>query len=364
MLSLGVEEEFLLLEPDGAVSPAGPDVVRGIAGGGQVQAELMAFQVETATRVCLRLDDLRGELVRLRRLVAEAAQRQGLFLVAAGAPPYRSGPFTEVTPYERYRAIARRFPTATAIAGGDCACQVHVGIPDREVGVRVLERLRPWLPALLALTANSAVVNGGDTGWRSYRYRMQMHWPTFRPPAVWAGANRYDSAMRRLVDSGAALDEAGVYLLARLSSRYPTVEVRVGDACLTAEDAVVYAAVVRALVSTIIADLNAGRPEEPLGSRPLHTGLLAVACRGVDGLRTRSGREPSLALPRRLAHLLEKITPALVLAGDVDDVTAGFERLARTGTGADRQRALLAGSPSRRAFVSALADAATPVLAH
>src|SRR5438552_12418200 len=111
-----------------------------------------------------------------------------------------------------------------------------------------------------------------------------------------------------------------------------------------------------------MADLNAGRSDVPLGARPLDTGLLAVARRGVDGLRARPGREPHLALPRRLAQLLEKVTPALVLAGDVDDVTTGFHRLARTGTGADRQRAMLAGSTSRRAFVSALADAAIPVV--
>jgi glutamate---cysteine ligase / carboxylate-amine ligase len=360
VLTVGVEEEFLLLDADGAVAPAAPDVVRAVEADGQVHPELMAYQIETATRACTGLDELRSELVRLRLLVAEGAQREGLHLVAAGAPPYRSAAVAEVTPDPRYQAIARRFPTAAAIAGGDCACQVHVGVPDREVGVRVLARLRPWLPVLLALTANSAVVNGGDTGWRSYRYRMQMHWPTFRPPGVWTSADRYDRTMRSLVDSGAAVDEAGVYLLARLSSRYPTVEVRVGDACLTTDDALLFAAVVRALVATIMLDLRIGWHDEPLRGRPLDSGLLTVARRGVDGLRVHPGS--SLALPHRLSLLLEKVTPALIALGDVDEVRRGFERIVRSGTGADRQRALLSRATSRRAFVAALADAAIPAL--
>ncbi len=362
MLTVGVEEEFLLLDRDGAVVPAATDVVRAAGGDGQVQPELMAYQIETATRPCTGLDELRAELVRLRELVAAGAEREGLRLVAAGAPPYRSAAVAEVTADPRYQAIARRFPTAAAIAGGDCACQVHVGIPDRAVGVQVLARLRPWLPALLALTANSAVANGSDTGWRSYRYRMQMHWPTFRPPGVWASADRYDRTVRSLVDSGAAVDEAGVYLLARLSNRYPTVEVRVGDACLTADDALLFAAVVRALVATIMLDLRIGWHDEPLRGRPLDSGLLAVARRGVDGLRVRPGWEPSLALPHRLSLLLEKVTPALITLGDVDEVRHGFERIARCGTGADRQRALLSRATSRRAFIAALADAAIPAL--
>jgi carboxylate-amine ligase len=362
VLTVGVEEEFLLLDRDGAVVPAALDLVRASGAGGQVQPELMAYQIETATRVCTELGDLRSELVRLRQLVAEGAEREGLHMVAAGAPPYPSAAVAEVTAHPRYQAIARQFPTATAVAGGDCACQVHVGIPDREVGVQVLARLRPWLPVLLALTANSAVVNGGDTGWRSYRYRMQMHWPTFRPPGVWANPDRYDRTMQSLVDSGAAVDEAGVYLLARLSSRYPTVEVRVGDACLTAEDALLFAAVVRALVATIMLDLRIGWHDEPLRGRPLDSGLLTVARRGVDGLRVRAGWEPSLALPHRLSLLLEKVTPALIAMGDVEEVRRGFERIARHGTGADRQRALLSRATSRRAFIAALADAAVPAL--
>jgi carboxylate-amine ligase len=344
MLTVGVEEEFLLLYPDGAVAPVAGEVIRVAGGtGGRLKPEFMAYQVETSTRVCGRLDELRSELVELRSHAAAAADQVGVRLVAAGMPPYRSGALGTVTTDDRYRGIARRFPEATAAAGGACACQVHVGVPDRDLRVEVLARLRPWLPALLALTANSAVVDGADSGWNSYRYRMLLHWPTFRPPGIWADAKRYDRAVRSLVGRGSADAAAGVYLLARLSAQYPTVEVRVADACLTAEDSVLLAGVVRALVAALIDDARHGRP---IVREPVDAELLAAARCGTGNP----------------ARLLDKIMPAVTALGDTDEVLAGLARMAQTGTGAERQRALLAGTGTPQAFVSALAEACSPVV--
>ena len=115
---------------------------------------------------------------------------------------------------------------------------MHVGVPSREAGVQVLARLRPWLAPLLAVSANSPIAGGHDTRWASWRYPIWSRWPTALPPAAWPDAAAYDAAVRRLIGQGAALDERSVYFLARLSPRYPTVEVRVADVCLNAGTAV------------------------------------------------------------------------------------------------------------------------------
>src|SRR4051812_18408349 len=120
--------------------------------------------------------------------------------------------------------------------------------PDRQLRPGAKRRQRVAQLPFPDATALGDVPARRPVGRRRHRYRRHVHWLTFRPPAVWAGADLYDLSMQSLVDSGAAVDEAGVYLLARLSSRYPTVEVRIGDACLTADDTVLFAAVVRALV--------------------------------------------------------------------------------------------------------------------
>jgi gamma-glutamyl:cysteine ligase YbdK (ATP-grasp superfamily) len=146
VLTVGVEEEFLLLHPDGAVAPVASDVVRLADVGDSITPEYMAYQLETNTPVCTRLADLRAELTELRVRAARGAERTGgVRLVATGAAPFAAGPLDALTDNVRYRQIAQRFPDATA-AGGTCACQVHVGIPDRDLAVAVLARLRPWLP--------------------------------------------------------------------------------------------------------------------------------------------------------------------------------------------------------------------------
>jgi carboxylate-amine ligase len=359
VLTVGVEEEFLLLEPGGAVAPVAADVVRLAGVDGLLVPEFMAYQVETATRVCTRLDELRSELVRLRLLAARGAERAGVRVVATGMPPYRAGVVGEITSDERYRELARRFPRAVS-AGGACACQVHVGVPDRDLGVEVLARLRPWLATLLAMTANSPIVGGADSGWSSYRYRALLHWPTFRPPEPWASADRYDRTVRTLIAHGAAIDAASVYFLARLSRNYPTVEVRVADVCLTAEDALLFAAVVRALVAALIDDARQGRQGRSAGSARVEAGLLSAAHHGISTPRTRLLGGSRTAPGPLLDRLQAKIMPTLEAAGDAEEVRSGLDRLHRTGTGADRQRVLWASAATPRAFVASLADAAVP----
>ncbi|WP_239166338.1 carboxylate-amine ligase [Actinoplanes italicus] len=341
---MGVEEEFLLLHPDGAVAPAAPDVMRRVGGDDRIKPEYMAYQLETATPVCTGLSELRRELTRLRLVAARAAEKAGVYLVASGSAPFPAGPLDALSPDDRYRKLARRFPEA-AVAGGTCGCHVHIGIPDREIAAAVLTRIRPWLPALLALTVNSPVAGAGDTGWASHRYRMQLSWPTFMPPGVWPSAERYDREVSSLVASGGAVDAAGVYFLARLSARYPTIEVRVADTGLSVDDTVLFAGVTRALVASLIEDIRQRAKLLPTPGHLVREQLLAVA-RGSAG---------------ETARLLAKITPHLDEAGDTGEIYAGIERLRREGTGAERQRRFWQQYGPTSGFVGALAAETVPL---
>src|SRR3982750_2027452 len=156
MFTVGVQEEFLLYDPNGTVAQVATDVVCLSGAGRQVGPQFMAYQLRTSTRHCRGLPELRSELNRLRRLVRNSAEQLGVRLVSVGLPPYRTGAGQRGRPELRYTELVRRFPGATE-AGGACGCGVHVGIPDRELRVQVLARIRPWLSSLLALTANSPV---------------------------------------------------------------------------------------------------------------------------------------------------------------------------------------------------------------
>jgi glutamate---cysteine ligase / carboxylate-amine ligase len=356
-VTLGVEEEFVLLDPStGAVVLAGPDLVRMLDGEPGVRQELMRFQVETATGVCTGLDEVGRELARLRRLAAAAAARLGCRLVASGIAPFGAPGLAAVTAQPRYRELARRYGPVVA-GSGTCGCHVHVGVPSRELGVQVLARLRPWLAPLLAVAVNSPIADGRDTTWASWRYPVWSRWPTATAPEVWPDAAAYDAAVRRLIGHGAALDEPNVYFLARLSRRYPTVEVRVADVCLDADAAVLVAGLTRALVATALAEARRGTPAAAAPAGQVAAALAAAARHGLAGagLDPVTGRAVDAATLR--SRLLDHVRAALSDHGDTETVTRLLRGLDDRGTGADRQRSLFTSAVSTPAFITALARA-------
>ena len=357
-VTVGVEEEFVLLDPcTGDAALAGPDLVRMLDGEPGVGPELMRFQVEIATGVCTGLDGVGRELARLRRLVADAAARLGCHLVASGTAPYHTPGLAAVTDQPRYQELARRYGRLVADAGGTCACHVHVGVPCRDLGVQVLARLRPWLAALLAITVNSPIAGGHDTAWASGRYPLWSRWPTATAPAVWPDAAAYDATVRRLVGRGTALDERSVYVFARLSPRYPTVEVRVADVCLDVDTAVLLAGLTRALVATALAQVRRGTPVPAAPARWVDASLAAAARHGLAGAGVDPFTGQTVGARSLRSRLLDHVHAALSDRGDAETVTGLLRRLDDRGTGADRQRALFAGAASAPAFVEALARA-------
>ena len=358
VITLGVEEEFVLLDPStGAAVLAGPELVRMLGGEPGVRQELMRFQVETGTGVCTSLDEVGRELIQRRRLAADAAAQLGCRLVASGVAPYHTPGLAAITGQPRYRELARRYGPVVAEAG-TCACHVHVGVPSRDLGVQVLARLRPWLALLLAVTANSPITGGHDTGWASWRYAIQSRWPTAVPPAVWPDAAAYDATVRRLIGRGAALDERSVYFLARLSPRYPTVEVRVADVCLDTGTAVLLAGLTRALVATALAEARRGTPTAAAPpARQVAAALAAAARHGLAGAGADPVTGQAVDASALRSRLLDHVHPALSDHGDTETITRLLRRLDDRETGADRQRALFTSAASTPAFITALACA-------
>ena len=148
---------------------------------------------------------------------------------------------------------------------------MHVEVADDDEGVLVIDHLRSWTAVLLALSTNSPFWHGGDTGYSSFRTQVWYRWPTAGPTAPFGDAATYRRVVDDLLASGTILDSGMIYFDARLSARYPTVEVRVADVCLDVEDAVLQAALVRALAETAVARGRVGaaaRAPSCCGSRP------------------------------------------------------------------------------------------------
>ncbi len=337
--TVGVEEEFLLVDPvSGEPVARNESVARNAeARGVELQLELTSCQVETATEVADDTEDLRSQLRRLRRIAAEAAEADGARLLAVGLPPTVPREFP-ITDNARYHRIAERFGMI-AHEQGICGCHVHVAVPDREAAVRVSNRLRPWLPLLLAVTANSAVYRNTDTGYASWRSILWQRWPSAGPPPHFDSADDYDAVVQMMLDSGAMLDDGMVYWDVRPSANFPTIEVRVADVPATVAETVLLAALVRGTVMTALEDERRGETVAPLAPHALRAAYWKSAREGLDGhaidLTESHASVPAVDL---LDGLVDRIRPALEAVGDYDMVRAELSRIAEQGNGAMRQR--------------------------
>ncbi|MFD3547318.1 glutamate--cysteine ligase [Streptomyces sp. NPDC058655] len=361
MITVGVEEEYLLVDPATALPVPLSEGVRRTAGLGtlaerdEVQDELLQAQVEVATPVCSVLEEVGGHLLRLRHAVASAAEANGCRIAATGAAPLRGTTPVPVTPTPRYLRMegeARLLVDEHLISG----MHVHAAVPDPETGVAVLNRIRVWLPTLLAMAANSPLWDGQDTGFASWRTIVFGRWPVSGPPPCFAGISDYHERIDALVASGVIADRGQVYWQARLSDRYPTLEVRCLDVQLQVDDAVMFAGIVRALVATAIAEEKAGAAPVACAPELLQAGNWHAARHGLNGtLVDPQGRPRSSG--DVLCSLLRHITPALEDAGDLREVSALVHRLLRDGTPADRQRRALAegGLPGVTGLITGVA---------
>ena len=336
--TLGVEEEFLLVDPATGVPMARNRAVaeRAAEHGVELQLELTSCQVETATEVVSDTDDLREQLVRLRRTAANAAERTRAQLLAVGLPPTLPREFP-VTDTPRYRDIGERFGMI-AHEQGICGCHVHVAVPDRDAAIAVSNRMRPWLPQLLALTANSAIYRNADTGHASWRSVLWARWPSAGPPPYFDSADEYDAAVQMLCDTDVIRDDGMIYWDVRPSANFPTVEVRVADVPATAAETVLFAALVRGCVTTALEDERSGEPEPPLVPYVLKAAYWKAARDGLDGTGVdldSHAAAPALIL---LEGLVERVRPALEAAGDYDLVTTELAKVAELGNGAMRQQ--------------------------
>ncbi len=320
---MGVEEEFLLIDPhSGAPVPKNVEVARRAAEHGvDLQLELTTCQVETATDVLDTRTELLSEITRLRTAAASAAHHCGAQLLAVGLPPTVPHEFP-ITDKPRYHKIAERFGMI-AHEQGICGCHVHVAVPDREVAVHVCNRLRPWLPKLLALSANSAIYRNADTGYASWRSILWARWPSAGPPPHLASAAEFDAEVELMQDAGTMLDDGMVYWDARPSASFPTVEVRVADVPATAAETVLLATLIRAAVMTALTAIERGEPEPRVHDHVLRAAYWRAARYGVDEV----GQD-----------FVDLLAPALDALGEYDYVRAELAAVKRDGNGAARQR--------------------------
>ncbi|MEV5967893.1 glutamate--cysteine ligase [Kribbella sp. NPDC051952] len=330
--SFGVEEELLLVSATGHPLPRSKAVVAGVAEL-DVEFELTQAMVEINTPVCETPIELRGHLSDMRTKLAQSAAEAGARLLAIGVLPHGAAA-QPITKKPRYQELEKKWGLL-AREQGVCGCHVHVDVPDKDAAIRVGNHLRPWLPALLALTANSPIYLQQDSGFASWRWLMTTRWPCSGPPPYLESVEHFDALVAMHLAADTLIDERMVYWDVRPSSHLPTVEVRVSDVPLTVDETVLLATLVRALVMTALEDGSKGPTLEPEVLRAAYwlAARDGVTARGLDVLTAES-----LPMADVLKGLCQHVGSALQELDAVELVDAGIQRALVDGNGAVKQR--------------------------
>lgn len=347
MRTVGVEEEMLLVDSGtGQPLAVSAQLLResgaelsaegvGVGPRGALEGEFQRQMVEIQTAPVSKLDDLHAEVRRWRSEAIGAARRAGATVAALAVSPQPVTPVPSASSryqwmLDHYAYVARKHLV--------CGLHVHVSVASDDEGVAVLDRIRVWLPVLLALSVNSPFHQGEDTGYASYRQQTLARWPSFGPTEVFGSARAYHSLVDDMVHSPAVLDEAMIYFDARLSHHYPTVEIRAADVCQRSADTILVAALARALVETAARDWARGEAPSAVPATMLRLASWQASRVGMSGTLL----DPRTQLPRPswdvVDDLVAHVGNALEAHGDSEVVADGIRRIRDHGTGAELQR--------------------------
>jgi carboxylate-amine ligase len=353
--TLGVEEEYHLVDPLTWQLAGRPNLLAQVAADSHLQPEMRTSQLEIATDICHSLADVRTALVRAREEAARAAASAGAAILAAGTHPSAPRDDQPILATDRYDVMLHRFG-AVVREQNICGCHVHVGVPDEDTAAAVLTHTRPYLPLLTAMTCSSPFQGGVDTGYQSFRSQWWSLWPVAGPPPVLRDAAHYRRIVAELVSTGVIDDASTIYWDARISSRYPTVEFRMADVCTRLDDALLYAALVRSLVRTVGRRITAAEAPLAVSDATLRAARWRAARFGLSGdlWCPRTGR----TIPAAVAvnALIDELRPDLEAHDEADTVRPLVAELLARGTSAARQRQRYADSGDFTEVVRALAE--------
>lgn len=353
--TLGVEEELHVLDADTLALTSRAPALLALVEDPRVIAELPLSQVETVTPVCADLVEVRAEVTALRGAVLDSAVAAGLRVVSAGTAPLAEWRVQRDNPEEAYdavRATAGHLVREQLIAG----LHVHVGVADAADAVAVVDRVRDWLPVLLALSASSPFWLGADSGCASWRAVHWRRWPVTGAPPLSGSLAAYDAEVDALLAAGLIERPTQVYWDVRRSVRFPTVEFRVCDAAPTVDEVVVLAGLCQGLTRAALAHAAADRP--PLGTpdRLLARAGWLAARGGLGGLLLHPLTAAPVPAAEAVAALVDHVAPYVC-----DEVRAGTRGLLAEGGAAARQRTAARSGGPRAAAELLVAETARGV---
>ncbi len=338
VFTLGIEEEFAIVDPETRelrshiqeILECGKVILKE-----QIKPEMHQSVVELGTEICQSIVDARAHVIELRSRLAELAGRSGLKIASVGTHPFSHWRDQLITQGERYQEIVKdmqQLARANLIFG----LHVHVGIPNRELAIHVMNQARYFLPHIYALSVNSPFWVGQDTGLKGYRLKVFERFPRTGIPDAFESLSEYEDYCKLLVKTGCVDNAKKIWWDIRLHPFFDTLEVRVCDAQSRVDDTLAIAALIQAVVAKLHKLLHQNITFRVYRRRLLDENRWRASRYGIDGKLIDFGREAEVETRSLLNELLEFVSTEVNELGTENEM-AHIERIIREGTGADRQ---------------------------
>jgi carboxylate-amine ligase len=350
--TLGIEEEFAIVDPQTRELRSH---IQEILEGGkvmlkeQIKPEMHQSVVELGTEICDSIDHAREHVVELRSKLAILAGRSGLKIASVGTHPFSHWRDQLITEGERYQEILRNMQSL-ARANLIFGLHVHVGIPNREVAIHVMNQARYFLPHIYALSVNSPFWVGQDTGLKGYRLKVFERFPRTGIPDAFESLSEYEDFCKLLVKTGCIDNPKKIWWDIRLHPFFDTLEVRVCDAQSRVDDTLAIAALIQAVIAKLFTLLRQNTTFRVYRRRLLDENRWRATRYGIDGKLIDFGKETEVDTRSLLSELLEFVASEVKQFGSEREM-AHIERIMREGTGADRQLAVFASTHDMKAVV-------------
>jgi glutamate---cysteine ligase / carboxylate-amine ligase len=338
VFTLGIEEEFAIIDP---VTRELRSHIQEILEGGkitlkeQIKPEMHQSVVELGTEICDSIECARAHVIELRSRLAELAGRSGLKIASMGTHPFSHWHDQLITEGERYQEIVKDMQLL-ARANLIFGLHVHVGIPNREMAIHVMNQARYFLPHIYALSVNSPFWVGQNTGLKGYRLKVFERFPRTGIPDSFESLSEYEDYCKLLVKTGCIDNAKKIWWDIRLHPFFDTLEVRVCDAQTRVDDTVAIAALIQAIIAKLFKLLRQNITFRIYRRRLLDENRWRAARYGIDGKLIDFGKEAEVDERSLLHELLEFVSTEVNELGSEKEM-AHIERIIREGAGADRQ---------------------------
>jgi len=338
VFTIGIEEEFQIVDPETRelrshieeILARGKMILKE-----QIKSEMHQSVVELGTDICRDVADARRQVVQLRRELAMLAARDGLLIASAGTHPFSHWMDQLISAGERYATVVndlQQVARANLIFG----LHVHIGIPDREEGIQLMNQARYFLPHLYALSTNSPFWLGQNTGFKAYRHNIFERFPRTGIPDVFESLSEYEDYLELLISTNCIDNAKKIWWDIRLHPFFDTLEFRICDAQSGVEDTIALAAMMQAIVFKLHKLLRQNVSLRIYRRRVIDENRWRASRYGLDGKLIDFGRKCEVETRSLIQEILDFIAPEADELGSQREMQH-IEKILRDGTGADRQ---------------------------